>query len=335
MCTSLIVKSRQGPVFARAMQWNLPEMHWTIVVSSKGHEEVFSLPGTSTVHQLVNRYSFVGIQTPKADNMIIDGQNEAGLTLSAQYLPYFTQYSQEPTHRNDLDAISIVDLGKKILGHFSCLSEVEEYLNGCTVWLPQKQFIVPLDVHFIIVDRSGKSLVTEFVDGKVKVYPDSLGVLCNAPNYDWLLTHLRNYLLLTSKFDETSQNCSFSNLPPLSAGSGTSGMPGSLMSPDRFIRGVFFKNSFPTLNTVDEAIPHLASMIETFNIPLGSILTHYEDQVFFETTQFILLKDLVNQCWFVRLTQDLQYTKIHLETLFQQRGCATYPLSEHYRLVTA
>ena len=335
MCTSLIVKSRQGPVFARAMQWNLPEMHWTIAMSPKGHEETFSLPGTSTVHQLVNRYSFVGIQTPQADNMIIDGQNEAGLTLSAQYLPHFTQYSQESENLNNLHAISIIDFGKKILGHFSCLSEVEQYLNECTVWLPKKQFIVPLDVHFLIADCSGKSLVVEFVDGKTKVYPDSLGVLCNAPNYDWHLTHLRDHLLLTPKFDETSQNCSFLNLPPLSAGSGTSGMPGSLMSSDRFIRGVFFKNSFPILDTIDEVIPHLAFMIESFNIPLGSIVTHFKERVLFETTQFIILKDMVNHCWFIRLTQDLKYTKINLETLFQKRDCATYPLSEHDRLAPA
>jgi penicillin V acylase-like amidase (Ntn superfamily) len=53
-------------------------------------------------------------------------------------------------------------------------------------------------------DRSGKSIVIEPLGGTLKVFDAPLGVITNAPAYDWRITNLRNYV-----------NLSVTSVPPL------------------------------------------------------------------------------------------------------------------------
>jgi Linear amide C-N hydrolases, choloylglycine hydrolase family len=54
--------------------------------------------------------------------------------------------------------------------------------------------------HFFIQDRSGKSIVVEPVDGILKVHDAPLGVMANAPTYDWHMSNLQNYINLSLKY---------------------------------------------------------------------------------------------------------------------------------------
>jgi penicillin V acylase-like amidase (Ntn superfamily) len=49
-------------------------------------------------------------------------------------------------------------------------------------------------VHFVIHDRHGKFVVIEPFDKTLKIYDNPLGVLTNAPTFDWHMTNLRNYI---------------------------------------------------------------------------------------------------------------------------------------------
>jgi choloylglycine hydrolase len=56
---------------------------------------------------------------------------------------------------------------------------------------------VPL--HYIIYDTKGKSLVIEYVKGKLNIYDNPIGVLTNSPGFEWHLTNLRNYINISPK----------------------------------------------------------------------------------------------------------------------------------------
>ena len=53
--------------------------------------------------------------------------------------------------------------------------------------------------HFFIQDKSGKSIAVEPVDGTLKVHDAPLGIMTNAPTYDWHMTNLQNYIDLSWK----------------------------------------------------------------------------------------------------------------------------------------
>jgi hypothetical protein len=83
------------------------------------------------------------------------------------------------------------------------------------------------DVHFFIQDKSGKSIAVEPSDGVLKVTNAPLGVMTNAPTYDWHMTNLDNYLNLTVK-DIGSEKLSDVTLNATGSGSGSGllGLPG-------------------------------------------------------------------------------------------------------------
>ena len=47
--------------------------------------------------------------------------------------------------------------------------------------------------HWIVTDKTGK-----YIDTELKIHDSPLGVITNAPSYDWHETNLRNYVNLTN-----------------------------------------------------------------------------------------------------------------------------------------
>ena len=96
--------------------------------------------------------------------------------------------------------------------------------------------------HFFLQDRSGKSLVVEPVDGTLKVHDAPLGVMTNAPTYDWHMTNLVNYINLSVK-DVDSAKVGDVTLSAFGSGAGLLGLPGDFTPPSRFVRAVAFSQS--------------------------------------------------------------------------------------------
>ena len=80
------------------------------------------------------------------------------------------------------------------------LDELRKALPGIKVWADDtlQSGPTPPTVHFVFTDRSGASMVLEFVKGEQRIYDGVAQVLTNAPTYDWHVTNLRNYLGMTS-----------------------------------------------------------------------------------------------------------------------------------------
>ncbi len=92
-------------------------------------------------------------------------------------------------------------------------------------------------MHMMVTDRSGKVIVIEYLEGKLKITDNPVRVLTNAPSFDWHLTNLRNYVNLSEK-PYTSKRIGELTIEPLGGGSGLLGMPGDITPPSRFIRAV-------------------------------------------------------------------------------------------------
>ena len=124
---------------------------------------------------------------------------------------------------------------------------------------------------------SGKSIVVEYVGGKLNVHDNPLGVITNSPTFDWHMTNLRNYL-----------NFSMTNAPPVQLGSvkllptgqgsGMLGLPGDFTPPSRFVRAVAFSQSVFKPKTGDDAILEAFHVLNQFDIPKGAAREHDKDE---------------------------------------------------------
>ena len=75
----------------------------------------------------------------------------------------------------------------------------------------------------------------EIVGGVPHFYENTVGVLTNAPGFEWQLTNLNNYVNLHPG-DASMQKLSGITLQPTGGNSGFLGIPGDATPPSRFVR---------------------------------------------------------------------------------------------------
>lgn len=251
----------------------------------------------------------------------VDGINEQGLSVEALLLPRITQYQNPPAGAED-HAIPYLRFGDWILGNFKTVNEVRQALPGIFVFaqkIPQaKDMIFPL--HYAIYDASGDGIVVEFTNGKMQVFDNKIGILTNAPTYDWHMTNLQNYL-----------NLSPTNPKPVMAhgltfvatgqGAGMLGLPGDISPPSRFVKmSVMLKTALGPKNA-DEAVNLAQHIINNVDIPLGFVREPQNlNQSTDELTQWVVFKDLTNKKFYYRTYRDLALHLVDLNQINLSEG---------------
>jgi choloylglycine hydrolase len=124
-------------------------------------------------------------------------------------------------------------------------------------------------IHLIVTEPSGKAIVIEFAKGEVQIFDAPLGVITNAPTYDWHMTNLRNYINL-SAVALPAKKIEDLNFAPLGGGSGMIGLPGDFTPPSRFVRAVAFAKTARPTPDGQETMYEMFRILDNFNVPLGA-----------------------------------------------------------------
>jgi choloylglycine hydrolase len=192
--------------------------------------------------------------------------------------------------------VSILNLGGFVLGMFGTVKELRSELPKYKVWFDPsevKGLPTPPWLHLVLTDRSGDSIVVEFVKGQMMIHDNLAGVLTNAPTYDWHLNNVRNYLSLTSTATAavTVNNI---NVTELGQGGGLMGLPADYTPPSRFVRATYLKHFTYKPNNSSEAMQAADHILNNVDIPNGVARSSDGKQVFSDYTQWVNLKDLKN-----------------------------------------
>lgn len=293
MCTGIrLIAADQTVVHARTMEFAADILSDVIVVP-KGYKRVGSTPAIGKELPLpgkkwTSKYASVGMSALGLP-VIIDGLNEVGLAIGLFYFPGFAEYM--PYSRSDAEnTIAPWELGSWILENFETVDQVKTAIKDIVVpgvVLAKFDPNASPPVHFVVHDASGKSIVIEYVGGKLNVHDNPLGVMANSPTFDWHMTNLRNYV-----------NFSFTNVPdlklgsvqlsPFGQGSGMLGIPGDFTPPSRFVRAVAYSQSVSEAfskeynekgesfhsATGKDAILQAFHILNNFDIPKGVAREH-------------------------------------------------------------
>lgn len=95
-------------------------------------------------------------------------------------------------------ALSCLELGTYFLSQAKTVEEAYQLIQSHQLveWAVEAKpglFIKSIPLHYSVRDKTGDSMVIEFIDGKVKVYRPAGNVLTNAPTYDWQLDYAKQY----------------------------------------------------------------------------------------------------------------------------------------------
>ncbi len=267
-CTGIVLTAADGTVVhARTLEFAI-DLHSDVIMVPRGYARVGTTPDGKEGLKWKSKYATVGANGLGMP-VIFDGVNEKGLAAGLFYFPTSAGYM--PYAAGDAGkTIAPWELGSWMLENFANVEEVKANLGKIVV--PAVVYggwgFAP-EVHFIASDATGKSIVIEFVGGKLNVYDDPLGVITNTPTFDWQMTNLRNYV-----------NFSMTNVPPVTLGSvkllptgqgsGMLGLPGDFTPPSRFVRAVAFSQSVFQGKTGDDAVLEAFHVLNQFDIPKGA-----------------------------------------------------------------
>jgi choloylglycine hydrolase len=309
-CTGLMHKAKDGTVVnGRSVEFAI-NLDIGGMVIPQGYQFKGTLPDGSAGLAYQAKYAVVGANT-FGGNAIIDGVNEAGLSVGAFYFPGFAGYA-EADSKNKKKALSSVEYPNWLLTQFANVEEVKEHFNKAVIvdTAPKGWGLVP-PFHYVVYDKTGKSVVIEPIDGQLIIHDNPIGVITNSPSFDWHMTNLGNYINLTP-VGSPAVIVDGVKLQAFGSGAGLHGLPGDFTPPSRFVRAAVFSSTAVPAKNGHEAVLQVFHLLNQFDIPKGSVRDKNGKNTLVEYTLATSVKDPNKQQYFLRTYEDQTIKMIDL-----------------------
>lgn len=311
-CTDFIVRAKDGTIInARSMDFAINDQAQATIYP-RGKQWSSEAPGKKKGLQWKQRYGFVGMSALGLP-VSSDGMNEKGLSAKFLWLPSVGYQSvPEGQEARALDSSLLPDW---ILGSFSSVAEVKKALPEVLVWggtLPGLDGV--LVVHLAVHDAQGNSIVAEWIDGKLHIYDNPLGVMTNEPPLPHQWANLRNYVNLSPMMQKSLQ-LNGMTVSGTGNGSGLLGLPGDCTPPSRFVRvAVLGKFAYQPEKAAD-AVVFARHLLEQVDVMPGISRDKSPQGEMADYTQWIAIEDLTNRVFYFADYKDQTLRAIDLKKL--------------------
>ena len=169
-CTGICLIAKDGGVvYGRSMEWGTFDLHSRVTIIPIGYKFQGLTPDGQNGKIYTSKYGIVALDMI-GKPYIADGMNEKGLAIGLFYLPGFTAYP-DYNKSEALNTISSQEVCGYILSQFKDVDEVKEGMqNVNVVGVIEGVLGIPVFGHWMVTDASGKSIVIEYVDSKLKIF---------------------------------------------------------------------------------------------------------------------------------------------------------------------
>ena len=292
-CSDFVVKAKDGTIVnGRSMEFpgDLKSRVWVKPRSTE------------------NKYGYLGLDAAGRADLIDDGMNEKGLSVGG--LMFVAAKYQTPMKGKK--SIPMTRLASYLLGNFATVDEVKKAFDDIRVVdEPIKELGGEFGAHLAVHDTKGKNLVVEFINGEIKMYDNSLGVMTNMPEFSWHMINLSNYVDLDSH-DKKEAIINGVTIRPVGVGTGLLGLPGDWTPPSRFVRlALSVSAALPAKNST-EAVTLASHLLNSIDIPLGAIK---EVNGMYGYAQWVVIKDLTNKVLYYRTYNNQTLKAIDMKKL--------------------
>ena len=309
-CTGLRLTAKDGQsVHGRTLEFGI-QVDTAVVVIPRGYAFTGRTPaGEGLKYQ--SKYGVIG--TICFDALaIMDGMNEKGLSIGTFYFPTFAGYTPT-TKENQSKSLSPIEFPNWVLSQFATLDEVIAGLKNVAIAPTVEKGWGPTTppFHFIVYDKSGKSIAIEPINGQLVVRENPVGTYSNSPTIDWHLTNLRNFINLTP-YNVKPLKVEGMELSPFGQGSGMVGLPGDFTPPSRFVRASIYSITAVPSATSNEAVFQLFHILNQFDIPVGVARSVENGVTYSDFTQATIVRDPANLKYYYRTYNDQTIRLVNL-----------------------
>ena len=322
-CTGISFRAADGSVvLARTIEWGDSELPSMYVIVPRGMEFISYTPTGQNGMKFKAKYGYAGVSVVK-DEFVAEGLNEAGLSAGLFYFPGYGKY---PEYKEAYNGHTIADL-QFVSWMLSSFATVDELLKEL-----DRVRLVAIEgtstVHWRVGDTTGRQIVIEIVDGRTNVHENTLGVLTNAPGFEWQVVNLNNYVNLYSGGAQP-KTVDGVLIHPFGAGSGMLGIPGDVTPPSRFVRAFFYKTTAPQQKTGRDCVMQCFHILNNFDIPVGVEHEPGKSPDIPSATQWTAASDLTGKRLYFRTMYNSSIRCIDLSAIdFSTVGYVSRPLDE-------
>jgi choloylglycine hydrolase len=312
-CTGITIKPKDGSIiFARTLEF-ATDLKSNIIIVPRGKEYVGSAPGDKPGTHWKTKYGTIGANAFDMP-VVVDGINEKGLSVGLFYFPGFAKY-QEVKTEDVGKALAPWEIGSYLLGSCADVKEAVSALKGVLVGeVVQKDMGSVPPVHVIVTDVSGKSVVLEYVAGGLKVHDNPLGVMSNAPTFDWHMTNLSNYVNMSPK-NVLEIDLAGKEIKGLGQGSGMLGLPGDFTPPSRFVRAVAFSKTALPVEKAKDGVLQAFHLLNQFDIPRGAAEGIEHGKEVADYTLWTSAADLKNLRYYFRTYENSRIRMVDMKAM--------------------
>ncbi|MBP3886162.1 MAG: choloylglycine hydrolase [Cellulosilyticum sp.] len=268
MCTALTLKTEDDyTLFGRNM-----DLEYTFGQRVQLIPRNYAYTNSITNETCHTKYAILSMGTLLGGKhpTLADGMNEKGLACAGLNFPDYISYADEPV--DGKINIAPYDFMLWVLSNFSSIEELRGPLENINLVAKPYDEQTPIaTLHWIIKDTTGACLVVESTKEKLCIYDNHIGVLTNSPTFDWHITHLNQYVGLSSYQAENTSWCD-QELTPSGHGLGAFGLPGDSSSISRFVRIAFFKSILPPIPTLERGISEHFKLLGNVSMTNGIII---------------------------------------------------------------
>lgn len=320
-CTGISLTAADSSyVQARTIEWAYSKLKSEYVVIPRGEKLQSYTPSGLNGIAFEAKYGVVGLSVVQRE-FIAEGLNEAGLSAGLFFFPRFGSYKPYDAANND-KTLADLQVVQWILTQFSSIDELKAAIANVDVTGLDKSAVV----HWRIGESSGKQVVMEIVNGEVHFYDNTVGVLTNAPGFDWQIANLENYVNLRPG---SASNLTLGDvtIEPLGGSSAMLGLPGDFTPPSRFVRAAFFRNSAPQRATGIDTVLECFHILNNFDVPIA--IENPNEKELPSATQWTSAIDLTARCVYYKTAYNSTIRCIDLREIdFTKAIYASYPLDQ-------
>ena len=326
-CTGIRLKPKDGSViYARTLEF-AANLQSNILVIPRNMAFTGTAPGDKAGIRWQTKYGMAGAN---AFNMaqISDGLNEKGLAVGIFYMPDYAQY-QAVVADHVHQALAAWELPLYLLSN---CATVQEAVAAARHVLVSDALLKGIDFvptfHYVVHDAGGRCVVLEYIKGELKVHDNPLGVVTNAPTFDWHMTNLSNYINLSMN-NVPSRHISGITISGLGQGSGMLGLPGDFTPPSRFVRAVAFAQSALAVATAQEGVLQAFHILNQFDIPKGAARGTENGKTLADYTMWTSVSDLKNHRYYFHTFDSRRIRMVDLDQMdLDAKEIKTFPMNE-------
>lgn len=264
-CTGVSFKAADGSfVVGRTMEWGSFVMDSRYMVVPRGYTMTAQTPSGDDGMKITAKYGYVGIGVLE-DNLLAEGINEKGMAGELFYFPNYGVFEKYDP-KNNATTIEDGQFLSWVMANFATIEEMEKELDKIHVVAYGRGFGT---AHFRLADATGRQVVIEYLDGTPTIFENKVGVITNAPAFDFQMLNLNNYINLFPGSVPPHEIAPGVELRSFGMGSASLGLPGDVTPPSRFVRAAFFVHTARKQPTGYDAVMQTFQILNNFDVPVG------------------------------------------------------------------